>query len=460
MKIYLIRLVVVFSVLWALSGCSMKTETPPQAFEQQENLSVDLDNRYYLYIEAQLHRKKGEIDKAIQFLKRVIALEGDSVFLSRELAALYMEQKKPENALVELEKILDNEPMDVDTLILYGRLNQNMGRLEKAKDAYEKTLSVDAKRERVYNALGRIYMAEEDMKSAARVYRQLIKHYPGSFIGHFYMGKIYAKQGKRKKAEKAFEKTLVLEPGLLEPRFELIELLRADGGSAKKRNKIIRLYEDVLAENPDDARAAVELGLFYHEIGRKADAEEILIDLGQRANTDKIVLTMMVREYFEKGRYRDVKTVLLYMLKGAPESSELHYVLALALNELEEKDLAVENFAKVMPDSRFFTNAVINTALIYQEKEKLDDAVAYLQSAIRKVPDNTEFMLYLGTIFEEQQAYERAEKILKQGLEKDDQDPKLFFRLGVVYDKWGRKDDCIATMKTVILDQDECIGCE
>ncbi|MBW1724711.1 MAG: tetratricopeptide repeat protein, partial [Deltaproteobacteria bacterium] len=43
-----------------------------------------------------------------------------------------------------------------------------------------------------------------------------------------------------------------------------------------------------------------------------------------------------------------------------------------------------------------------------------------------------------------------AENVLKQGLEMEPDNTRFHFRLGVVYDKWGRKADSIKAMKTVI----------
>ncbi len=43
-----------------------------------------------------------------------------------------------------------------------------------------------------------------------------------------------------------------------------------------------------------------------------------------------------------------------------------------------------------------------------------------------------------------------AEKLFKQALEIDFDNTGIHFRLGVVYDKWGRKDDSIKEMRTVI----------
>ena len=69
---------------------------------------------------------------------------------------------------------------------------------------------------------------------------------------------------------------------------------------------------------------------------------------------------------------------------------------------------------------------------------------------IKKVPDNPEFMNYLGSFYEDVEEFGHAEKALKQGIEIDSKNIDLHFRLGVVYDKWGKKDSSIKEMKAVI----------
>ena len=234
MRRYPIYMMVLFLSVWTLSGCSLKVDQAPAAPAEPEPPVVSVpsdepsDNSYYHYMEAQLQRKKGHRDKAIEYLEQAIALDGESLLLKRELAALYSDQKDYPKAVEILDGILAREPLDVDALAMVGRLFQQLDQPQKAKAAYEKALANDPERESIYPALGRIYMAEDSLPDAQRVFNELVRHFPGSFVGHFYLGRIYAKQGRPAAAKAAFEKTLVLEPALLEPRFELIDLLRSE----------------------------------------------------------------------------------------------------------------------------------------------------------------------------------------------------------------------------------------
>lgn len=506
-------------LFWAaFPGCSVKTIQAPIPDERVEPAVAEQPegsgNSYYFYTEAQLYRLRGDLNGAIANLKQAIALDEESAYLKRELAEIFIGNKDHQNALGLLDAILERNPEDVDTLMLYGRLNQKLNRTEEAKDAFRRIISADPKKETAYTILGRIYMAENDLIRADEIFRRLVHHFPASFVGHFYLGKVHSLRGRPKEAIAAFEKTLLLEPGLLEPRFELIDLLRSEaqqgdtvvvkdgetiggishrlygrydptvekailsinpgfanidevrtgqsvlfpkpemlnsgGRVPEKDEKIIGLYRDILSQQPDNIRAAVELGLFYHEIGNGSGAGELLTELGRRSRNEKLVLTTIVQEYFEKQRYGELNTLLAYMRKGDPDNSELSYISGLTANELGDKAPAVENFREVPPESRFFENAVVNIALIYQEQEKPDKAIGHLKAALKRKPENPEFLLLLGTLYEEKKSYENAEEVLLRAIAIDADNPKLHFRLGVVYDKWGRKDDCIASMKTVI----------
>jgi tetratricopeptide (TPR) repeat protein len=63
---------------------------------------------------------------------------------------------------------------------------------------------------------------------------------------------------------------------------------------------------------------------------------------------------------------------------------------------------------------------------------------------------NIDYYLYLASFCEELERFDEALKALQLGLDKDDQNGRLHFRLGVVYDKMGQKDQSISAMKNVL----------
>jgi tetratricopeptide (TPR) repeat protein len=194
----------------------------------------------------------------------------------------------------------------------------------------------------------------------------------------------------------------------------------------------------------------MELGYYYHQKGMTEDAEKIFKDLGARSISQKEVIRELVKRYLNPKKYDASVIILEGMLKGAPESSELHFISGVALDGKKDKDKAIMSFKKVVPDSGFYKEAVVHVAFLYQEQKKIEEAIHFLKDVIKKLPDDPEILLYLGSFYEDKGEFQKAEIVLKQGLMIDSDNTRLRFRLGVVYDKWGKKKASIEEMKTVI----------
>ena len=441
-------------VFLILSGCGTVPEavspaaTPSSKDKPAKRIATRPrpSNQYYHYTEAQLHSKSGRVDQAIQHLQKAIDLDPTSPFLKIELARYYLHQKDRSSALKVLQNVLLTAPENVKALTLYGMINQEMNNLQAAKKAYQEALTIDPYQERIYLILGRIYMEANDLDAASDIYQDLVTFYPESYAGHFYLGKIYAQTGADADAVKAFTRSLELEPDLEESRFELIRIFKSQGRS----DDVLQTYKELLKRNQDNTRASLGLGLFYHEKGHTKKAREIFGQLGQQSVSEPAIFRKIVQLYLDPKEYASAIIIIQGMLEAVPRNSELHYLAGVAYDGMDKKQAAIDHLLKVGQDSRFYDNAVVHTALLYQESDQIHKAIIYLEDVISKVPGKSEFFLYLGSFYEEEERYPDAVEALTSGLEIEPENTKLLFRLGVVYDKSDRKTECIEKMKAVI----------
>ena len=403
-------------------------------------------NSYYHFLEAQIQIKKGKLDEGIVCLKKALSGDPDSLYLEREIVSVYLQQQNYEGALKIVEKILTKVPDDPETLTIYGRIKHQLNDLEAAQKAYIKVLAQNPKKSQIYLLLGQIYLQEKNYQKAEQVYTDLTSHFADSYAGYFFLGKIHAEQGKTEAAEDAFKKTLQLAPDLEEPRFELIKLFQKLG----RTQQIIDTYNELLKQNPQNNRASMALALLYHNAGNRNNAAEILKKLGTRTKSDIEIIRTVVRHYIDTKNYADALIILRGMFPSAPDNSELHYVTGVAYDGHKDKRMAITHFKRVRSDSKFYQSALIHIAFLLQDQGKIDEAISFLENAMRKNPENPEFYLYLGTFYEEKEEFSKAIQQLRKGLKLDPDNPKLHFRLGVAYDKLGRKDDSIQAMKSVI----------
>ena len=440
-----LKMAIFFVVFFFSFGCTLSstTKTTPS---YGQTLIRESPNAYYYFTEAEIQRSAGNLEKAIVLLKQAIAMDSESIYLKREIATVYLQNKEDENAIKMLEDILKAHPDDVKSLILYGGIKQIQKDNEAAIEAYEKVIALDPQQEKVYSLLGGMYLDAGNLDKAKRVFAQLLEHMPESYAGHFFLGRIYAEQGQPQAAEKEFQRTLELRPELLEPRFELLKLYNAQD----KKEKIIQMYQEILERDPRNVQAAMELGYYYHSHGRTAEAEEIFKKLGRRSTTEFEVIIKVIQLYIDPKKYDEGLVVIQGMLQAVPDSSELHHIAGIAFYGKEDNQSALAQFMKVKSDSRFYEDAVIHAAYILSENKQNDKAIKLLSDASQNLPQNAEFKYYLGTFYEEEEQFEKAEALIKEAIQLDPDNAKYYFRLGVVYDKLNKKEASMEAMRKVI----------
>jgi tetratricopeptide (TPR) repeat protein len=436
----------VFAILvTAACTTNLPNQTPVEA-PVEHTAYYGPENQYYYFTAAQAQRIKGNLDSAVLLLRKAIALDPESLYLQRELATVYIQNKEDEKALEVLEGLLQKNPNDLKSLIIYGGVKQVRKETKEAIAAYEKILTLDPANQRIYSLLGGLYMDAGELDNAKDIFNREVANFPGSYVAHFFLGKIHAQQGNGQAAEGEFKKALELMPDRQEPLFELINLYQTQG----QTEKVIALYENILEKDPANIRASMELAYYYYQKGKKKDAEDMLLKLGLRSQNEFEVIVVVIQLYIDQKKYDDALIVINGMLKGLPESPDLNHLAGVAHYGLKNYDRAIAHFEKVTPESRFFQDAVVHVAFIYQEQKQNVAAVQFLKSAIEKDPDNPDFKYYLGTFYEELEDYENAALLINQAIEIEPDNPRYYFRLGVVYDKWNKKEASMEAMRTVI----------
>ena len=228
MKIYYFKRIISLFAIYIAVGCTSSAIDPNPEPGTKPNKPLALngpENQYYYFTAAQVQRKKGNLDKAILMLRKAIELDPETPYLRRELATVYLQNKEDDKAIAVLKEVLQKHPNDIKALIIYGGTKQVRKEDKDAIVAYEKILSLDPKQQRVYSLLGSLYIDAGDYARARGVFNRLIKNFPASYTGHYYLGRINAQQGHVKEAEKNFKKAIELVHERPEPRFELIQLM-------------------------------------------------------------------------------------------------------------------------------------------------------------------------------------------------------------------------------------------
>ena len=400
---------------------------------------------YYFFLESQLARNRGEVDRAVNFLQDATEHDPQSAFLKQELAELYMSRKEYSQALEVVNQALARDDQNVASLVLKARALIALEQPEEALPILEQVIRIDPDDEQTYLLLGSLYVQFENYADAQKVYTELVALFPDSVPGHYYLGKTYAARKSYNDAQTAFNRVLELAPELEEPRLELIKLYETTGQPQKSE----RIYKELIDLNPEELAIHLDLSLHYYRHGKKTLAMQQLEAVPVTEGDDPQLISTIAQSYIEPERYADALVIITMLLKHDPQHDGLNYLAGLAYDGLQKPEEVARYFKKVRPGSKFFANAVMHVGFIIKEND-LPGAVAYLRDAIKEVPENTELRLFLATILEDDHQYAAAMESVEAALAISPKGTDLLFRLGVLQDKSGQKDRTINTMRQVI----------
>lgn len=398
---------------------------------------------YYYFAAAQMKIKSGGLDEARWYLEQAIDRDPEGVLPRLELAGLYMAHQQSEQAMALIQEVLADRPNHPDALIMAGRIYQQNRMLEAAKDVYEKVLALGVDDPDPYMHLGGIYWDADDPANAARVFGMMVERFPHAYAAHYFQGKALLAQGELDAAAQAFKRSLALEPSLEEPYLELIHIYKIQGDA----DQVVHTYQTLLAYHPDNSGALLDLAAFHHGEGASEQGRRLLLELGRQVESNPAALGHLYERYYEQGAYEITAWAVTGMLEAAPENSDLHYLAGLVNDQLNDSSTALAHLSRVQPQSRFYGSAVIHRAMLLNDADRTEEAIAAIQQGLRHDQRNAAFHFYLGAFYEAGGRYAEALEALRAAVAIDDSNARYHFRMGVVYDKMNRPEDVIDAMQ-------------
>jgi len=125
---------------------------------------------------SDLYYKNGDLASAVGTLQRGSYELEDNLAIAHLLARVYIEDQRWDDAIVELERVLDGEPENYDAYYDLGHVYFELGDYESAIDNFENVLSYEQNQnsELLYYALAQAYEANNEIDKAISNYLKAI----------------------------------------------------------------------------------------------------------------------------------------------------------------------------------------------------------------------------------------------------------------------------------------------
>ena len=410
-------------VILLLSSCgTLKNKSSVKdnaSLELKDPLTYEQRRKFdYYFLEAVRMKQKGEYDAAFQLYSHCLDIYPGSAAVLYEISQFYMflgQESKGEEALKQAVRSDDTNFWYKQTLASYYQSKQNWlkaisvyedmaqifpSRLEpllSLADLYSRTKSyeslvttldrieeLDGKSEQISMEKFRAYLQLDNMEKAFSEIQSLVDEYPYDMRYRTVLGDVYLSNGRNDEA--------------------------------------LKVYQDILKEEPDYAPAMVSLASYYQKTGQDSLYDMQIDSILVNENVDTKLKLDFMRQLIMKSEQTDrdsTKIIRLFetiLTRKQPNADvPMLYAQYLITKKMEKESVPVLN--KVLsldPENKPARLQLLGYAI---RDNNLDEVIRVATPATVYNPDAMEFYYYLGLAHYQKDETDKALEVFNKGVQ-------------------------------------------
>ncbi|MDH4226835.1 MAG: tetratricopeptide repeat protein [Deltaproteobacteria bacterium] len=373
-----------------------------------EDVVVEKKNEsdtYYYFLVAQELKDSGDIKGAIEYYKKVLAIDESSALVHSELAYLYYKHGDIDRALLMAKKAVELAPSDVRGRLMLGDLYLVDKKYDESIAEFGAVIKLDPKNQRPYLILGNIYVNNNDHDRAIEIYKKLISEVPDSVVGLYYLGLAESEMGRLNDALEHLNKAVELGPEFPSAHVELGRLYENKGDNAKA----IEIYTKAIGISPHEYSVRKLLARVLVAEKRYEEALEQYEELKKVSHSALDAYTKKGLIYMDKLGMNDEAAVEFEgALKIDADNSRLRFYLATVCEKAGKPEKAAVEFSKIKKNDEWFVEAKRRAAKLFASLDKKteagaerDAAIKVLEEEVKKAPGDADRHYLLGELYDE-----------------------------------------------------------
>ena len=364
------------------------------------NLSVEQS-----LMKAKSHAKKGELAEAQKLYQTILQKFPNNIRVLQGLAALTKPkqnnttQSPPQEAINELinlynqgqisavieqaQALTEQYPNAFIVWNILGASTAQIGMLDKAIEAYNKSISLKPDFVDPYYNMGNALKDQGKLNQAIAAYNKALSFKPNHFKAYSNIGLVLQDQGKPDEAIAAYNKSISLNPDYAEAYNNLGLTLQYQG----KLDEAIEAYNKALSLKPDYAETYNNLGAVLQDQRKLDEAIEtynkalsLKPDFAEAYSNLGAVLK-------DQGKLDQAITAYNKAVSFKPDYAEAYSNMGIALKDQDRLDEAIQAHNKSISLKPDYAEAYSNMGNALRDKGMLDEAIEVYNKAIFLKPD-------------------------------------------------------------------------
>ena len=381
---------------------------------------------------AGFHLRHNERPEAEAAAKAALAIDPDNVGANRALGLINAAavegatsrdpasqiQTYLRDAIMYLERAVRVSGPTADVTLHYtlGRLYIRNDEPAKAIESLSRVLSQNPDSARGRLAMAQAYAANKDLKSAIATLQEILESEPSVASA---LGQYQEEAGQLADAVESYTVALAVQPRSRELKIRRIAVLL----DAKEYGRAAAFAGEARKQHPDDPRFVRLQARALFDGGDRSGAILLLEQVAKDSPKDTDTLFTLADVYADAGRGSDAERLLRQIVSAEPMNASalnyLGYLLAVRGEQLDEAIQFVQRALKEEPNNGAYLDSL---GWAYFRRGNLDEAEKYLVAAVKQMPDNSEIQEHLGDLLARRGRYDEAVAAWTRALSGDGQD--------------------------------------
>ncbi len=279
---------------------------------------------------------------------------------------------------------LDEDPENVNMLALLGAVQIKRRRYKDAERWLSRAIDLAPTFAKPHEDLGFTLIQQNRAEEAVEVLRKATRLDPTLELAWLNLGKALAMLGEGKEADAAFEKSFSLNP----TRMKLAHA--AEHHKAGRLDEAVRLYKEVLHDNPNNVDALRMLGIIAYTSSDIDEAERLFRRAVRIAPDFVNAIIDLGNTLKEQNRFEEAIDCFKRAIKLEPTSVKAHYLLASTLSPAALTYEAIEVYERLLALRPRHAGALLGLGHMLKTVGRQDEAIKAYRDCIALKPDKGE----------------------------------------------------------------------
>ena len=443
------------------------------------------DNRTYRETLADIYVNAMDYDKALGEYEEIVRIDSSSRDAWSNLAHL-TQMKNPDRALVIYKKIMERFGPDQDTYFQMARIYDAENKLADAGEAIRGMLQLDPGNFELEKSLGDIYLRQDSVEAALRIYSDLVEQHPEQIEVRAAIAHAYLVKQDYQHAMEQFDIVLKKDTLSVEDQIRFgqvfVSFIQKDSLVAPYA---LTMFKKIQENYPGDWCPYWYIAAIANVLRDDSSALANFMKVKQLQPNNPDGWIGIAGIYYDKSNFDKAIEVLTEAQKYIPDEYRLYFLFGLTyqrIHQLPDAAVALEHALQINPKS---IDAVTSLALVYDEMHRKDDsdslyeralridphnhlvlnnygyslsergkdldrAMRMSKEALKLQPDNQSYLDTYGWILFQMEKYEDAERFIRKAAEMANPSPVIIEHLGDVNFRLSRKDRAVEYWKKAL----------